>query len=146
MDRQAAHAVATLLKADETGGGGASIKSLTLGPAVTAKKATFAVTCETLRQLSLLKQAVQAAGLLQAHDRLPPATAYVLCYEVLFGEGLRQKGPAERAVVAALPALQAELAALQQEAGVDDVRDPAGLLHLSGQRCRNAPEQRGSTS
>ena len=126
VDRQAAHAVATLLRADESGGGGASIKSLTLGPAVTAKKATHAVTCETLRMLPVVRQAVEAAGLLQAHGQLPAATAYVLCYELLFGEGLRQKGPAERAVLGALPSLRARVAALQQAAGVDDARQLVG--------------------
>jgi putative methyltransferase len=122
VDRQAAHAVGALLRADETGAGGASIKSLTLGPAVAAKKATYAVTCETLRLLPVIRQAVGAAGLLPAHALLAPATAYVLCYEALFGEGLRQKGPAEHAVLGALPALRARLAALQEAAGVEDAR------------------------
>ena len=126
VDRQAAHAVAALLRADETGGGGASIKSLTLGPAVAAKKATHAVTCETLRMLPVIRQAADAAGLLQAHGQLPAATAFVLCYELLFGEGLRQKGPAERAVLGALPSLRAAVAALQQAAGVGDARELVG--------------------
>ena len=122
VDRQAAHAVAALLRADKTGISGASIKSLTLGPAVAAKKATYAVTCETLRLLPVIRQAVEAAGLLPAHPLLPAATVYVLCYEALFGEGLRRKGPAERAVMAVLPALQAKVVELQEAAGVTSAR------------------------
>lgn len=49
VHRQAAIAVGKLLEADEKKQGGASIKTLTLAPGVIAKKATYALTCETLR-------------------------------------------------------------------------------------------------
>lgn len=47
--RFAAEALAKLLAADESQRSGKSIKSLTLAPHVTTKKATFALTCQTLR-------------------------------------------------------------------------------------------------
>ena len=123
IDRQAASAIAKMLHADATGTGGASIKSLTLGPAIQAKKATYAVTCETLRMLPVIQQLVSEAGLLEQDPRLSQETAFVLCYEVLFGEGLRQKGPAERLVLSAQPALEQQLAAMLAEAGVAHARD-----------------------
>jgi hypothetical protein len=49
--------------------------------------------------------------------QLPPAAAYVLAYEALFGQGLREQGPAERAVMRARPAMREELQRLLQEAG-----------------------------
>ena len=49
IDRQAAAALGKLLAADAARAGGASIKSLTLAPHVVEKKATHAVTCNTLK-------------------------------------------------------------------------------------------------
>ncbi len=123
VDRQAAAAIAKLLHADATGTQGASLKSLTLGPAIQAKKATYAVTCETLRMLPVLRLVVTSSGVLEHEPRLSQETAFVLCYELLFGEGLRQKGPAERLVLSARQALEQQLAAMTAEAGVADARD-----------------------
>ncbi|EIE18290.1 S-adenosyl-L-methionine-dependent methyltransferase [Coccomyxa subellipsoidea C-169] len=123
VDRQAASAITHVLHADATGTEGASIKSLTLGPAIQAKKATYAVTCETLRMLPVIQQLVSTAELMGLDPRLSRETAFVLCYELLFGEGLRQKGPAERLVLSARPALEQELAAMLAEAGVANARE-----------------------
>ncbi|KAF8073135.1 NSUN5 [Scenedesmus sp. PABB004] len=121
IDQQAAEAVGRLLAAAETRSAGATIKSLTLAPHVVHKKPTFAVTCETLRHLPLLKRVLAAAGLPgDAAPRLSPAAAYVLTYELLFGEGFRGKGPAEAAVLARQAALRAELAGLLAQAGAAD--------------------------
>jgi|EP00193_Tetraselmis_chui_P014418 hypothetical protein len=49
VHRQAADAVAQLLASSSSRKGGTSIKSLTLAPHIQAKKATYAVTHETLR-------------------------------------------------------------------------------------------------
>ena len=49
VHRQAAAAVSRLLEADASKRGGVSIKALTLSPSVLSKKATHALTCETLR-------------------------------------------------------------------------------------------------
>ena len=42
--------------------------------------------CETLKRLPAIRGAVAGAGLLEAHPRLTPATAYVLAHEVMFGQ------------------------------------------------------------
>lgn len=136
VDRQAASAISKLLQADATGTRGASIKSLTLAPAVQAKKATHAVTCETLRMLPIVRQLISKAGLLEQHSRLSPSTAYVLCYELLFGEGLRSRGPAEAALTAAETTLQDKLASMLQEAGVEDARD---LIAAAPKGAHNRP-------
>jgi putative methyltransferase len=111
VDRQAVGALARLLAADVTHCKGTTLKSLTLAPHVQAKKATYAVTIKTLEHLVEIKDVVQRTGLLKA-PRLQPEAAYVLVYELLFGEGLKPYGPAERAVLAASDALRAALAAM----------------------------------
>ena len=123
VDRQAAWAVAQLLRADMSGRGGASIKSLTLGPSIQAKKATHAVTCQTLKLLPVLKQLLEGCTLLQQNPGLASETAYVLMYEVLFGEGCRLHGPAEKAVLAVKDDLSRLLNAMKVQAGVP-------VLHL----------------
>ena len=128
VDRQAAWAVAQLLRADISGRGGASIKSLTLGPSIQAKKATHAVTCQTLKLLPVLKQLLEGCPLLQQSPGLASETAYVLMYEVLFGEGLRLHGPAEKAVLAVRDDLSWRLDAMKAQAGVQLVHVCA--LHL----------------
>lgn len=69
IDEQSAEVLAKLLLAAETRRGGATIKSLTLAPHIVHKKPTFAVTCETLKHLPLLKQLVDDVGLLQQHQQ-----------------------------------------------------------------------------
>ena len=62
IDRQAAVAVGKLLAADAARTGGASIKSLTLAPHVVEKKATHAVTCNTLKCVSCCSLHVDMAS------------------------------------------------------------------------------------
>lgn len=99
------------------GKGGASIKSLTLAPSIEAKKATHAVTCQTLKLLPVLKQLLDSCALLQQHPELQQETAYVLVYEVLFGEGLRRRGLAEKAVMSAKEDLKQLLYDMKTQAG-----------------------------
>jgi len=47
--------------------------------------------------------------------------AYVLCYELLLGEGLKPHGPAERVVLAAEGELRVAAGGLTAEAGVDSL-------------------------
>ncbi len=49
VDKQAAAALTTLLRADSGRAHGATLKSLTLAPHIEAKKATYAVTCQTMK-------------------------------------------------------------------------------------------------
>ena len=127
MDRQAARAVQQLLQADASGRGGASIKSLTLAPSIEAKKATHAVTCQTLKLLPVLKQLLEGCSLLQQHPQLQLETAYVLVYEILFGEGLRRRGPAEKAVMAAKGDLNTLLQDIKTQAGALQQRNTTPL-------------------
>ncbi len=116
VDQQASDAVHTLLQASRSKSRGASIRSLTLAPHITAKKAVHAVTCETLKcefaamqdgwqppcqlhckssastlschctDLPLLRDLLGDTDVLQQTPDLRPATGYVLAFEMLFGQ------------------------------------------------------------
>ncbi len=51
--------------------------------------------------------------------------AFVLCFELIFGEGLKAHGPAERAFLAAKSDLQAAAEAQAQAAGVSSLAELA---------------------
>lgn len=67
VDRQAAAAVEALLSAHTGQRKGISLKSLTLAPKVQAKKATFRVTCQTLKHLPVIKDILEKTQLLNTH-------------------------------------------------------------------------------
>eukprot|EP00775_Hariotina_reticulata_P011098 gene11098-11252_t len=123
IDKQSAEAVSRLLEAAAHRTSGATIKSLTLAPHIVHKKPTFAVTCETLKHLPLLKQLLADVQLLEQEQQLSSSVAYVLTYELLFGQGFRTRGPAEAAVVKHQDQLQAALNATLQAAGVQPQLD-----------------------
>ncbi|KAG1662267.1 hypothetical protein FOA52_002156 [Chlamydomonas sp. UWO 241] len=136
VHRQAAFAVGRLLNADSTRTKGASIKSLTLGDNVEHKKATFAVTVQVLKFLPLLQRLVTDAPLECVPTLLTPHTAYVLAYELLFGQGLGggkgRLGPAEKAVKKERAKMQAVLEGLLAESGVATL--PKLLAWLTAQQ------------
>lgn len=67
--------------------------------------------------LLVLQELIQRAGVATDHATLSPYTAYVLTYELLIGEGLHQRGRAERALLKHKAALQAALKELMAERG-----------------------------
>uniref|UniRef100_A0A061RLC0 Putative methyltransferase n=1 Tax=Tetraselmis sp. GSL018 TaxID=582737 RepID=A0A061RLC0_9CHLO len=125
VQKQAAEALKQLFKAHAKRKEGVSIKSLTLAPNVVAKKATFAVTQETLRYLPVIKSIVEDSELLKENERLEPEAAYVLTYDLLLGQGCKPHGGAERAVLARKAALQSALARRMAQA---KVTEPQQLL------------------
>ncbi len=62
-------------------------------------QATYAVTVEALKHYSVLQPLLERTQLVEQGRGLTHAVALVLAYEVLWGEGLRPVGPAERAVL-----------------------------------------------
>ncbi|MEW5317568.1 MAG: hypothetical protein WDW38_008854 [Sanguina aurantia] len=99
VDRQAVNCLQRLMEAQLSKTKGASLKSLTMGANITAKKAVYAVTVEVLKYMPILRRLTEAVGLSGHGARMSAATAFVLVYEMLFGEGLHQaRGPAEHVV------------------------------------------------
>lgn len=120
VDRQAAACLGKVLSAEISKRNGKTIKSLTLAPHIKAKKAVYAVTCQTLQHLTIIQQLLDKTDLLSI-EQLRPAVAYVITYELLFGQGCRIKGKAEKAVYSLKAELQQHLADLLDEAGVDSI-------------------------
>eukprot|EP00850_Spirogloea_muscicola_P023636 SM000373S13618 [mRNA] locus=s373:46324:50619:- [translate_table: standard] len=120
---QVASILARVLAANARRSDGASIKSLALAPAIVAKKATYALTCETLRYLPVLKEVVAATDLLKSTAKMQAELAYVLVYDLLFGQGLVSAGKAEQAVLARKSALRACLARLLVKRQVSSAKD-----------------------
>ncbi|GMH32500.1 hypothetical protein BSKO_00334 [Bryopsis sp. KO-2023] len=138
VDKQAANVVGKVLGAAERKSRGVNIKSLTLADGMRAKKATHAVVCQTLKFLPVLRQIVEAVGLLEDNPKLRPALAYVLAYEILIGQGCRPEGPAERAVLQAKDALQDKLQQHLSAAGVESIQDLVPDAHAGKDRHRYA--------
>ncbi len=132
VDRQAAACLSKILASDANKRNGKTIKSLTLAPHIKAKKAVYAVTCQTLSckyatkscnlctqarvnsgssfvmtwqqamwqtcentfavaDLPVIQQVLSKTTLLNV-EQLRPAVAFVITYELLFGQvGLMQK-------------------------------------------------------
>lgn len=62
-------------------------------------QATYAVTVETLKHLPTLQPLLERTQLVETSGGVGRSLGLVLAYELLFGEGLRPAGPAERAVL-----------------------------------------------
>lgn len=120
VDRQAAACLSKILASDTNKRNGKTIKSLTLAPHIKAKKAVYAVTCQTLSHLPVIQQVLSKTTLLNV-EQLRPAVAFVITYELLFGQGCRIKGKAEKAIFGLKAELQEYLQAILTEAGVEHV-------------------------
>ena len=146
--RQACAALTTLLNADATAKHGASIKSLTLGERVYAKRATYALTIETLRYLPVLRIVARESGMVDVNTSSPagcaegmkPCLLYVLMYEMLIGpsgaDALRLPGAggAARKVASAEDDLRKAADSLCEEHGVAHLREVLGKLTSTAAR------------
>ena len=141
IHRQSAQAITRLLRADATSAHGTSLKSLTLAPHITNKKAVYAVTIETLKYIPVLEKIVDALNTQQLlalppSPSLPRSTAFVLIRDLLWGEGLLPKntssssssssnriGTAEKRILSLEDDLNAALASVLYAANTTDVTD-----------------------
>ncbi|GLI69443.1 hypothetical protein VaNZ11_014055, partial [Volvox africanus] len=139
VHKQAAFAVQRLLEADSSRKHGASLKSLTLAPHIEAKKATFAVTCQVLKFSQILERLDEQAELTASEPKLGKYVVMVLLYELLRGQGLERKGPAERAVLASEPKLRAAMDAMLLEAGVKTLDELLAKRHQGLQSGSDGP-------
>ncbi|CAI5972245.1 unnamed protein product [Closterium sp. NIES-65] len=137
---QAAAAVERILRANETRRGGCAVKGLTLAEGNVAKRATHAVTCETLRYLPVIKDLIAATGLVNSNwMKAKPHLVYVLVYDLVvsgkgtLGSGAVQKGTlgsgaVQKVVLSHKAALRAALARVlvkQRAASVEELLGPS---------------------
>ncbi|CAI5494491.1 unnamed protein product [Closterium sp. Naga37s-1] len=127
---QAASAVERIMRANETRRGGCAVKGLTLAEGNVAKRATHAVTCETLRYLPVIKDLIAATGLANSNwMKAKPHLVYVLVYDlVVSGKGTLGSGAVQKVVLSHKAALRAALARLlvkQRAASVEELLGPS---------------------
>ncbi|GJN19345.1 hypothetical protein PR202_gb06612 [Eleusine coracana subsp. coracana] len=84
--REAAGVLRRVLRGDAARRSGGSIKSLVYSPTVRNKRATFALVCETLKYLPVLKEVLASTGVLNSKLKKQEELVYVTAYDILFGQ------------------------------------------------------------
>ncbi|CAA6666197.1 unnamed protein product [Spirodela intermedia] len=94
--REAAKVLRSVLQGDARRRAAGTIKSLVYGPSVRNKKATFALVCQTLKYLPLLKEVLAGTDVLKGKWKRQEEIMYVTAYDLLFGQATGMVGVAEK--------------------------------------------------
>ncbi|CAM8961663.1 unnamed protein product [Rhodiola kirilowii] len=108
--REAAKVLRTVLQGDARRQAVASIKSIVFGPTVRNKKATFALVCQTLKHLPIIKEVLEIADVLTGKWKRQLELVYLIIYDILFGPEKSLYGDAENFLVGWKKSLQTALA------------------------------------
>ncbi|XP_068657758.1 25S rRNA (cytosine-C(5))-methyltransferase NSUN5 isoform X2 [Aristolochia californica] len=121
--REAAKILRCVLQGDAQRKAVASIKSLVYSPSVRNKKATFALVCQTLRYLPIIKDVLSTSDVL--NSKWKEELMYMIAYDILFGQDVKLQGDAEKFLLLRKNALQTALARLLVR---EKVKSVDGLL------------------
>ncbi|KAH0450965.1 hypothetical protein IEQ34_021657 [Dendrobium chrysotoxum] len=121
--REAARVLRCVLQGDARGRAAASIKSLIYSPSIRNKKATFALVCQTLKYLPVLKNVLAAANVLSAKWKKQATLIYVTAYDVLFGQKIGMIGAAEKLLMLHKDALESALSKLCTQKAVKCIEE-----------------------
>ncbi|KAG9446457.1 hypothetical protein H6P81_012585 [Aristolochia fimbriata] len=110
--REAAKILRCVLQGDANRKAVASIKSLVYSPSVRNKKATYALVCQTLKYLPLIKDLLSASNVLNSKWKKQEELMYMIAYDILFGQDIVLQGDAEKFLLLRKNALQTALARL----------------------------------
>ncbi|KAL5207449.1 hypothetical protein ABZP36_031884 [Zizania latifolia] len=97
--REAAGVLRRVLRGDASRRAAGSIKSLVYSPSVRNKRATFALVCQTLKYLPILKEVLASSGLLTSKWKKQEELVYVTAYDILFGQEIAASGSVEQLIV-----------------------------------------------
>ncbi|KAL8166508.1 hypothetical protein V2J09_008007 [Rumex salicifolius] len=125
--REAAKVLRAVLHGDARRRAAASIKSLVFSPSVRNKKATFALVCQTLKHLSIIKDVLEIAGVLNSKWKKQEELIYIIMYDILFGQEIVSYGVAEKFLLLKKTALQSALARILVRKKVKRVEDLLAL-------------------
>lgn len=133
LHKQSSTIVARLLRAEDTGKSGATIKGLCLAPQIQNKAAVYAVVCETLRHAPILRRILGASGFLANNPEMPEAAALVLLYDHLIGQGVKPRGKAERTFLAARSSFDVHVQSLLRAGNANSLTEllPSASLRSS---------------
>ncbi|GAB2285916.1 Putative 28S rRNA (cytosine-C(5))-methyltransferase [Dionaea muscipula] len=121
--REAAKVLRAVLQGDAQRRALGSIKSLVYSPSIRNKKATFALVCQTLKCLRLIKDVLDAASVLSSRWKKQEELVYIITYDILFGKEISSYGTAEKFLLLRQDALQAALARILIRMNVKRVED-----------------------
>lgn len=125
--REAAKVLRLVLRGDARRRAVGSIKSLVYSPSVKNKKATFALVCQTLKHLSIIKQVLDSASILNSKWKRQEELVYILTYDILFGQEISLVGDAEKFLMLHKGAIQSALARLLVRNKVKSIEDLMAL-------------------
>ncbi|GLT25612.1 hypothetical protein SLA2020_007320 [Shorea laevis] len=121
--REAAKVLRSVLQGDARRRAVGSIKSLVYSPSVKNKKATFALVCQTLKHLSIVKDVLETANILNSRWKRQEELIYIITYDILFGQEISFIGDAEKFLLRHKDALQSALARILVRKKVKRVED-----------------------
>ncbi|KAL6523972.1 putative 28S rRNA (cytosine-C(5))-methyltransferase [Orobanche minor] len=125
--REAAKVLRSTLHGDARRRAVGSIKSLIYSPSIRNKKATYALVCQTLKHLSVIKDVVEEANVLSAKWKRQMELMYILAYDLLFGQEFPSIGDAETYLMLKKDALRSALSRILSCKGVKNVEDLMAL-------------------
>uniref|UniRef100_A0A0E0CHZ7 SAM-dependent MTase RsmB/NOP-type domain-containing protein n=1 Tax=Oryza meridionalis TaxID=40149 RepID=A0A0E0CHZ7_9ORYZ len=97
--REAAAVLRRVLRGDASRRAAGSIKSLVYSPSVRNKRATFALVCQTLKYLPILKEVLASTGVLTSKWKKQEELVYVTAYDILFGQETATSGSVEQLIM-----------------------------------------------
>ncbi|XP_020204710.1 probable 28S rRNA (cytosine-C(5))-methyltransferase isoform X1 [Cajanus cajan] len=127
--RETAKVLRVVLEGDAKRRALASIKSLVYQPSIRNKKATFALLCQTLKHLPIIKDVLQAASILNTKWKRQPELIYIIVYDILFGQAVSLVGDAEKFLMRHQDALRSTLKQLLLQRNVKTVKQLIDLHH-----------------
>uniref|UniRef100_A0ACD5Z8L9 Uncharacterized protein n=1 Tax=Avena sativa TaxID=4498 RepID=A0ACD5Z8L9_AVESA len=121
--REAATVLRRVLRGDASKRAGGSIKSLVYSPSVRNKRATFALVCQTLKYLTILKEVFASTGVLSSKWKKQEELVYVTAYDILFGQEIAVSGPVEQFIMLHKDAFRTALEKMCAKRKVNTVED-----------------------
>ncbi|CAN6458994.1 unnamed protein product [Victoria cruziana] len=121
--REAARVLRCVLRGDAQRKAVGSIKTLVYSPSVRNKKATFALVCQTLKHLPLIKKVVAATDILTGKMKRQEELVYIIAYDILFGQAMTSVGVAEYSVLSKEGVLRSALAQICKKENVNSYKD-----------------------
>ncbi|KNA14460.1 hypothetical protein SOVF_107420 [Spinacia oleracea] len=121
--REAAKILKTVLQGDARRRAVASIKTLVYKPSVRNKKATFALICQTLKYLPIIKDVLDTSAVLNSKWKRQEELVYITTYDLLFGKEISSCGNAEKFLFQRKAALESALAKILVRRKVKRVED-----------------------
>ncbi|RZC15162.1 putative 28S rRNA (cytosine-C(5))-methyltransferase isoform B [Glycine soja] len=125
--REAAKVLKVILEGDAKRRALASIKSLIYQPSVRNKKATFALICQTLKHLPIIKDVLEAASILNTKWKRQRELIYIIVYDILLGQAVSLVGDAEKYLMRHQDALRSTLKQLLLQRNVKTVKQLIAL-------------------